>query len=276
MPIRPEDVDLSGFFDAHIHTAPDVRPRSLTDLDAACDAAEAGMAGVLVKSHVTCTADRAALAEQAVPGVRVIGALVLNREVGGINPSAVEAALNLGAREVWLPTFSARGRGFDPVGIVVVDEAGRLLPPVLEVLRLVAESDVALGTGHLSVPEIVTVVREARRLGLKKIVVTHPDSAVVAMPVAVQREIAGPGVWFERCYIAALEPRPSATLAELAQRIRALGPASTVISTDLGQVGNPRPVDGFRAYVSGLLSEGLTQEEIRLMGAENPRVLFGI
>ena len=37
------DMDLSGLIDMHVHTAPDVRPRRLDDVEAVRQAAEAGM-----------------------------------------------------------------------------------------------------------------------------------------------------------------------------------------------------------------------------------------
>lgn len=38
----------------------------------------------------------------------MFGGITLNRQVGGINPYAVESALKLGGKVVWLPTQSAR------------------------------------------------------------------------------------------------------------------------------------------------------------------------
>lgn len=271
-----DEVDLTGFVDMHVHSAPDVRPRKLDDVEVARAAAQTGMAGVLIKSHVTITADRAAVAERVVRGTRVFGGIALNHAVGGLNPAAVQAALGLGARQVWLPTFSARGNSDSPDGITVLDEAGELRPVVREIIRLVADADAILGTGHLSVPEIALVVKEARRLGLKKVLITHPESHLVAMPVSVQRELAQLGAWFERCYVETLGPSASLGVPDLARQIRAVGPASTVISTDLGQEGNPAPVDGFRDYVAGLLANGVSWAEVRLMAVDNPSRLLGL
>ena len=268
-------VDLTGLIDLHIHSAPDIRPRKLNDVEVARAARAAGLKAVLIKSHVTITADRASIAEKVVPGVRVFGAVVLNYEVGGLNLTAVETALKLGAREVFLPTFSARGSGRRPEGIVVIDDAGDLLPVVLDILKLVAERDVILGTGHLSVPEIILVVKAARRLGVTKVLITHPEGRLIAMPADVQRELASDGACFERCYESALAD-PDLGVAGLARRIRQVGPASTVISTDLGQAENPSPVDGFRSYIIGLMAEGITWREIRVMAEENPTRLLGL
>ncbi len=268
------EVDLGGFVDLHVHAGPDVRPRRLDDLEVARQAAQAGMAGVLLKSHVTITADRAAIAQKVVPGIRVFGAVALNREVGGLNPAAVEVALKLGAVEVWLPTFSAKGKAAQPGGITVLDQSGDLLPVVREILALVRDADVILGTGHLTLHEIALVVREARGIGVRKVLVTHPENEkIVGMPVEMQRDLAEQGAMFERCYVSTIEG--GATVAGIAGQIRAVGARSTVISTDLGQANNPAPVEGLRAYVAGLLAAGLTPEEVRLVAAENPATLIG-
>jgi len=42
-------------------------------------------------------------------------------------------------------------------------------------------------------------------------------------------------------------------MAELAARIREVGPASTILATDFGQPRNPPPVEGMEAYVAALV-----------------------
>ena len=79
---------LDGVVDLHVHAGPDSRPRSVSDLEAARGAAEAGMRAILLKNHFTMTADRASLAMDQVDGLEIFGGVVLNRAVGGINPEA--------------------------------------------------------------------------------------------------------------------------------------------------------------------------------------------
>ncbi len=129
--VLPSDIDLTGLIDQHIHSGPDVWPRFADDVETVRMAAEAGMRALLLKSHVTLTADRAAIAEKVVGrGIRVFGALALNTQVGGLNPAAAEAALTLGAREIWMPTQDAanhrrwEGR---PGGITILDDKGRIM-----------------------------------------------------------------------------------------------------------------------------------------------------
>ena len=79
---------LRGAFDTHVHIAPDVVERRIDDLTLARRFAELGLGGFQLKSHYTSTAERAAVVRAAVPGVEVLGAIALNRAVGGHEPAS--------------------------------------------------------------------------------------------------------------------------------------------------------------------------------------------
>ena len=266
---QKEDIDLAGVIDLHIHTAPDVRPRGVTDLEAAQQARNAGMRGILIKSHVTCTADRAQIAEGQVDGVRVFGGLVLNEQVGGLNPAAVESALALGASIVWLPTFGGQPR----TGVTVLGEDGQLRPVVRDVIALVRDADRTLATGHIGFQESLAVVTAAREMGLFSVLITHPEWYGVDLNTEQLQALAGDRVFFEHCY---LNGRDRAGLERIAAQIRAVGSESTVLTTDLGQTGNPSPVKGMRAYIADLLGVGFTPTEVGRMTRECPAELLGL
>ena len=124
--------DLTDLLDLHIHTRPDVQPRMLDDIQAATAAKTAGMRAILIKSHVVPTAGRACIAERTVGGVRVFGALVLNQEVGGFNPAAVETAIRMGAKVIWMPMRSATNMHHRPGrrgGLTVFRRDGSIATP---------------------------------------------------------------------------------------------------------------------------------------------------
>jgi hypothetical protein len=149
----PSRYDLTDLIDIHIHTAPDVQEQYADDVDTVREAKEAGMAAVLIKSHTTSTADRAAVAEKVVGGIRVFGGLALNETVGGLNPASVEAALKMGAKQIWMPTRSAaqaRKENEHLGGIYILTDDGRVRPEVHAILELIREADAILGTGHIS------------------------------------------------------------------------------------------------------------------------------
>jgi hypothetical protein len=280
MTVDSQTVDLRGLIDMHIHTGPDVRPRLLDDLEAARQAAGAGMRAVAFKSHVTCTSDRAAIAQTVVPEVRVLGGLVLNQAVGGLNPAAVEAALNLGARIVWMPTISAhnhiRYHGGTSQGISLLRPGGELEPVLFEIFELVRQRDAVLATGHVSVEEICALAPAARGAGLRKLVVTHPEMPWVDVPLGVQGELRDLGAYFERCYVSTLPGIGDVPLARIVADIRGVGLESTVLATDCGAATVPAPVAGMRRYLAALLAEGFSERDLRLMAADTPAELLGL
>jgi hypothetical protein len=272
---------LEGAADLHVHSSPDVDPRRYDDFDLAREAARAGMSAVLIKSHQNSTVERAILVSKVVPAIRVFGGLVLNETVGGLNPAAVELALRLGARQIWMPTRSARNhrRCHDQgeSGITVFDAAGEILPEVDRILELMAGTDCILGTGHLSPEESVALIRRARNAGVRHILVTHPEWKATFFPVGLQRELAAvPGVMFERCYVSTTHRCGFTPMETIAGAIAEVGVASTVLSTDLGQPDTPPPAAGLRLYAEALRACGFSVDELRRMMAENPGRLLGI
>jgi len=272
------DVDLSGTIDMHIHSAPDVRPRKMDDLEMARQAAARGMSAIVLKSHWTLTADRAYIVGQLVPDLRVFGGLALNNPVGGLNPFAVEAALRMGAAQIWMPTFSSAAQPGERLGpgLTILDE-GQIKPSVLDILRLIAECDAILGTGHLSSPEILALVPAAHELGVRKILITHPEHPPIEMPLLQQEELRDRhNVLFERCLITTTFGGGSLPFEALAAVIRRVGPETTVVATDFGQVDNPSPTSGLACYIANLYAHGFAEAEIARMTRENPARLLGV
>jgi hypothetical protein len=160
----------------------------------------------------------------------------------------------------------------------VLGEGGRLRPEVLEVLALVRDAGAILGTGHLDRDELRAVVAQARDLGLRRLLVTHPEHPLLDLTIAEQRELAASGAYFERCFCfcaGAFAGRP-VPLEALAAAIRAVGVESTVISTDLGRLDLPHPIEGLGVFWAGLVRLGFTPAEVRRMGATAPAELLGI
>lgn len=98
---------VRGGYDMHVHIDPDFVPRIIDDVGLARRCLELGIAGFQMKSHYNATAERARTVNAAVPGIRALGAIVLNQAVGGMNALAVEIAAREGARTVWMPTVNS-------------------------------------------------------------------------------------------------------------------------------------------------------------------------
>ncbi|MFB0935263.1 MAG: DUF6282 family protein [Propionivibrio sp.] len=269
---------LQGVIDIHIHTNPDVRVRRLSDLQLAAEARRVGARAIVIKSHLVTTMDRATIAREAVPGIDVFGGIVLNPHVGGLNAIAVETAIKLGAKFVWLPTsFSAneRKRQGKSDGVDIVAD-GKVVPALVPILRMIAEADIALGTGHGTPAETLVVVEEARRLGVGRIVVNHPEWATIDMSIDDQKRLAEFDVFFERCYARNVSGAYDKNFRRNLEAMEALGFESTIVATDGGQVENPMWSEALAEYVGFLLQAGVPQAAVDRMTKVNPATVLGL
>jgi hypothetical protein len=268
---------LKGAIDLHFHAGPDVRERKLTYLEAALQARDAGMKAILIKSHSTITADIASLLQPLVKDILVFGGIALNYPLGGLNPAAVETALKLGAKQIWMPTLHAanqyrfeKKRG----GISILNRKGNLTKEGMEILEILRKHDVILSTGHLSQDESILLVEEAKKRGIKKILVTHPDHFFIQMPVKVQKELAKKGIFFDRCF--PTRRTSPLTMEQMAKRIREVGVASSILTSDFGQPENPFPIEGLRSYIQQFIQLGFSAREIDQMVRINPSRLLNL
>ncbi|MEM0159023.1 MAG: DUF6282 family protein, partial [Thermoplasmataceae archaeon] len=163
---------LSGAYDFHVHTAPDVMPRSVDDIGLAKLMKKAGMGGFIIKSHHSTSYGRADLVNRIVEGVKVFGGISLNNSIGGLNPQAVDVAGRMGAKMIWFPTVDAYNekdkfldrnnsklpywatiqrelyeRGMLKPPIKIIDDEGKLLPAVDEILDLIKDYGMIMATG---------------------------------------------------------------------------------------------------------------------------------
>jgi len=284
------DYWLSGAADLHVHSAPDVYERKMDDIALATEARDRGMRALLLKSHHTLTADRAAIARTYVPGIAVFGGLALNQTVGGLNPVAVETAVAFGAKQIWMPTLHAahclevaehemflREREMGREGIRVADAEGQLDPAVMPILEIVRDADIILGTGHIAPEESLVLLAAAADLGISRLLVTHPLMSFTRFTRAqLKRAVELGGVLeFDR-----LECIPSwknaVDPAETAAAIREVGAENCVMGSDGGQASNPRPPQMLVDFADALAEEGLTREELRRMMVETPARLLDL
>ena len=103
------DALLKGAVDMHCHSGPSVMPRLLDHIDAVEEAGAAGMRALLFKDHYYSATPITELlnGRYARLGVQMLSGVPLNDTSGGLNPFAVDHGLKLGARLIWMPTFSA-------------------------------------------------------------------------------------------------------------------------------------------------------------------------
>ena len=263
---------LTGITDTHVHSDPDSIARSIDAIEAARLARDEGMRALLLKNHFAPTVQLAYVVNKVVPGVGVYGGVVLNRAVGGVNAATVEQAATFRggyAKVVWMPTFDAGNEASPPNRpYVPVSRNGELLPEVLDVLQLVAKHNLALATGHSSAEENLMLIREGRKAGITRIMVTHP---VGRMTVEQLREAAAAGAYIELTYYSLLGSGPrTPTPASYAELIKTIGAEHCVLTSDLGREDSPVHTVGWKAYLDLLLQAGISQQEIDLMARRNP------
>ncbi len=272
---------LDGVIDIHVHSGPDSTPRSIDALDLAKLAKQRGMRGLVLKNHYESTAALAYVIRKEVPGIEIFGGIDLNRSVGGVNPTAVERMVLMKGgwgRVVWMPTFdsenqvrfSKENRLFVPVA-----KDGRLLPEVVQVIALVAKNQLTLETGHSSPEEGLLILREGKRQGVRHMVVPHAMASPVRMTIPQMQEAAKLGAYIEFVYSALLGPN-GLKIEDYAHAIREVGPASCILSSDLGQPGNPLHPDGLAAFFQALLKQGISRADIDLMAKTNPARALGL
>ena len=284
---------LEGAYDLQVHVGPDVIARRIDDIDCAKEFLARGMRGFVLKSHYIQTGERAQVVTKAVPGARVFGALTLNHSVGGLNPVAVELAGRSGCKIVWMPTVDAAnetaGRldggntklpfwakiqrelaaeGIAPPPLSVVDASGSLIDAARRCLERIAKHNMILATGHLGRAEIFALVREARDMGVKKVVVTHAEFPSQNLTGDEQKELADLGAIVEHCFTTTYTNK--APWEAAFANIRKTGISRTILSTDLGQTINPPVAEGFGMFAQKLLDAGFSAEDVRTMAVTIP------
>lgn len=270
---------LSGAYDMHIHTSPDVVKRKCSDIELAKRLIAAGMKGCCIKNHYFETATRAKLLQEQFPQLRVFGGVTLNRSVGGINPDVVERIAQAGGQIVWFPTMDARAykkltnknSEVDFSIYLTVAEDGKLKKEVIEVLEVAAAHHMIVGTGHLGTEEGMLLVRTGIQLGCK-ILLTHANSPLTHYSIDQQREAVHLGALVEYSLFPIYHKGVSVALC--AEQIRTIGCENVILSTDFGQINSPYADEGIEIFAKALLKEGITEEELHMMLCKGPDLLW--
>ena len=286
-------ISVQGAYDLHIHSHPCLFPRITDDLGIVLAAREAGLAGVMLKCHHESTVSRARALDEKFDDIRVFGGLVLNYHVGGINPQAVEAALRMGGKGVWMPTIDAENhalvhgsRGVYDVqsshakdnnmvtGISILKD-GALTPETKEVIKLVAEYDAMIGTCHISKQEMTALIKFSKKEGVKKVLLTHPYFKVPDLTLQEIAELVKLGAIAEFGFCTISPMWGYASLEKVYQAIKTLGVEKCIIMSDCGQRHNPLPPEGLRIFGQCLYEKGLKEDEVKRLIVDNPKWLLG-
>jgi Family of unknown function (DUF6282) len=295
---RPDDVAalLVGAVDLHCHSGPAAMPRTLDHHEQLLDAGAARFRAVVYKDHYYPGMAHAVILAKLFPelSVRLFSGIVLNNASGGINPHAVDHTARLGGKIVWMPTLSAANhleavrsgkagtfpktsqKMLDAIPLRATGADGRLTDDVLAVLDLVAEADIILAGGHLHVSEQHLLFAEARKRGVRKMLVNHPTYIVGCEDEDI-RQLVSLGVTMEHSICMFVDGKSKKfSAADLAHLIHLAGVDQTVLSSDLGLLQSMRPVDGYRAIVQMLLDLALPVASIRQLIGGNAAALLSL
>ena len=297
MEFPQQDKDLlHGVIDLHVHTMPSVYDRPFDALALSRQGRAVGYRAILFKCHHAINADCMYIVRKTVPGIEAFGGVVLNYAVGGLNPAAVDAAIGLGAKEVWMPTMNAANhvkafgkaeylwhkrviestRTPAPASGLTILADGEVISEVHEILRMIADADIILGTGHISLKEVYALLKAAKDEGVKKILVTHPEWEATTWPVEDQIKMAEMGAVMEHCFNALMPFRRSYDPSLMVEAIRRVGADRCVMATDFGQWRSPHPIEGMRHFIHLMMQLGISEREIEVMTKENPARLLGL
>jgi hypothetical protein len=288
---------LQGAVDLHVHPAPSPMPRRVDAAEAARLAGEAGFDAIVVKSHHHNTVmDILALEHAGATngGAKLYGGIALNGQVGGINPRAVELCLKMGGKIVWFPTIASAKHiehhaahpnlkfpklsvHLDPEQPVeVLDDAGGVKPEVIEILEAIRDHDAILASGHMAPAQITAVFEAAREVGVRRMLVNHPNFVIEASFEDARRWTAlGAYVEHSLCMYDEESTFHNWELDTLVEWIEAIGPERSILSSDLGQMNNPLPTVAFSKIVGRLLERGTPEDEVRTIVSRNAAELLG-
>ena len=290
---------MQGGIDVHIHANPHIFPEShaLDVIDLARKAGAAGMRAVAVKDLGGTTTGAAYVVSRLDTKFPVYGTHVMNISAGGLSPRAVWAALTHGdgARVVHFPAGDSRNhleyrkRFYAGTALpltedeaITVCEDGKLLPAVREIISLIREHNACMATCHLSATESHLVVDEAINQGVKRIVISHANWAMTRLTKDDLTDFAQKGCFLEfECaqvmpMMQIVHGETPANPRQIVELTKEVGTECCFLSSDLGQLYSPDPVEGMRSYIAMLMKCGLEADDIRIMFHRNPAEILGL
>jgi hypothetical protein len=299
-----ETTSLENAVDLHSHCSPSPFKRRVDAYEYAREAARAGMDAVVFKEHFIPTTYGVSLVERLLErdglDIMPVGSVVLNYCNGGFNPFMVQTAIDYGAKVIWAPTIDARnhgkktegvgnyasliGGGTDDIGqeykgksgLYALTESGELKDDVRLCIEKIADHDVALFIGHLTFEETRRMVQYADELGHDKMVIDHPNFYITDFNRDQQKKLVSMGAYMNLPY-SALGPKFHWLSPEdFYNNLRDVGVDNCVVSSDVGQPGNPTSPQALQFLREILLDEGLSTEEYRTLTVTNPKSILGI
>lgn len=297
-PHQAVDALLRGAIDLHHHGFPEFSLEHPTRHDDAAELAharDAGMAGIVLKSHMFPTTGIAWRLAREVEGISAFASITLNPSAGGFSPICLEAAARQGARVVYFPTWGAANdisRGgishylskwiksaaalTPDQGLTVTDSHGVVRGEVSDCLAIAAEFGMLVATGHVSPKESLALVGEAKRLGVRDVMFQHPDSHSIGASRAEIRELAAAGAMVEFCALGFLPAFQRLSIPDCLEIIAEIGADRVVLTTDCFFGWMPPAAELLRITLGSLLFHGMAEADAARLVRDNPRRMLGL
>ncbi|MEG1642241.1 MAG: DUF6282 family protein [Synergistaceae bacterium] len=294
-----ENIDCN-FYDLHVHCGPEGIERKYDFMELDEMANKNNVRGIVAKSHFFSTVPWSYSSKKHGAG-KLHGSLVLNHYQGGINHYAVASSASLKYQGkpclsiVWMPTIHAKGhiemqREHGQTYDIPAEWTDGIMSPASsplneiepiyilnektkqeteKVIKIIAEQNLTLATGHLTKDEILWLVPNAVSHGVKKIILTHPLYDATALSCSDIKALTSyNGVYAEQSYgLMLIDNLP---IQKIIEQIKAVGAEKTILTTDLGQKQNEDPPQGMKTFIKLLKKEGITEEELNQMINLNP------
>lgn len=280
--------------DLHVHIGPEIIPRRYTNGEHIITELSGRIGGVALKNHFFSTVPTVAAIKST---MTIVGSVVLNNFVGGLNPDAIYAASTLAKSTfiVWFPTISAKQfldksewevspEWVDPRipfiarmaknirGIQIISEKKRLTLNTIKVLTSIKKTNAILATGHISWRESKELIKSAANMGINKIIITHPIYQRINMPIAIQRELTKYGAKIEHSWSMWMIDKIS--IKRIVGQMITVGPENCIITSDSGQSMSPSPDLALLSFSKALLTQGISIKALEIMLVTNPKKLI--
>lgn len=286
-----EHILEKGIVETHYHVGPELIPRRY-NVATLANAIKDCNATVVLKNHTYSTTPLAALGRHEFKA-KMLGSIVLNKFVGGLNTEAIRSAISGNKADVqatgnnndppfvvWMPTVHAEshiahlGFDFDPrwsgccqhqpvkkeasrerqQGIPVFDKNMRPLPECIAILECIAANKLVLATGHLSAEEIMLLVPLALDIGVPSVILTHPSYPSVDLSDAQLKKLTkSHKVFIEHCF--AIHTIEEVPISAFVDSIKYTGPEQVVCSTDFGQIFSEAFPAGTLSFIDRLYEQ---------------------
>ena len=289
------NVLIQGAIDMHVHANPDIslKHRQTKSNDEVIETCmKAGMKGLVLKTHGWPCLGLAHELNQKYENFTVYPSVSLNRVAGGPYPWVVEMAIQMGAKVIWLPTWSAKSdmahTGFGTIAkeylpltkeldedkyYYLLEDNGQLKKDIKTIIEMCAKNKIVICTGHISQKESIEVAKYANQIGYHKLVLTHPCSECSYNSFEQIQEFASYGHFVEFCTLNLAPLHHSLEIMDIKKIIENIGAEHCILSTDHFFDWTPSIPDSFYEVLGCLLDVGVKYDDLKTM-MNNPHRLL--